>query len=56
MLLEASGLDFGRILGGLGRILGGFGGGFGRAWEGFSSILVDSAVLWAILGYWDVFG
>ena len=33
VLLEASGFDFGWILGGLGRILGGFGEGFGRAWE-----------------------
>ena len=30
VLLEASGLDFGSILKGLGRILGGFGIGFGR--------------------------
>ena len=56
VLLEASGLDIGWILGGLGRILGGFGEGFGRAWEGFSSILGDSGLSWTILGYWGIFG
>ena len=39
MLLEASGLDFGSILGGLGRILGGFGKGFGKVLEGSESFL-----------------
>ena len=34
-LLEASGLDFGRIPGGLEGILGGFGEGLGRILEGF---------------------
>ena len=48
-LLEASGLDFGSILGDLEWILGGFGEGFGRDFGGF----------WPILGYagynWDAF-
>ena len=56
MLLEASGLDFGSILMGFGKIFVGFWEGFGRAWEGFASILVDSGLLRAILGYWGVFG
>ena len=56
VLLEAPRLDFGSIFKGLGRILGGFGEGFGKAWEGFSSILGDSGLFWAILGYWAVFG
>ena len=34
-LLEASGLDFGSILGGLEWILGGFGRVLGGFWEGF---------------------
>ena len=38
-LLEASGLDFDRILGGLEGILGGFGEGFGRDFAGFCLLL-----------------
>ena len=48
MLLEATWLDFGSILGGWGKVLGGF-------WEEFSSILGDSGLLWLFLGYWGVF-
>ena len=56
VLLEAPRLDFGSIFKGLGRILGGFGEGFGKAWEGFSSILGDSGLFWAILGYSGLLG
>ena len=38
-LLEASGLDFGWILGGLEGILGGFGEGFGRDFAGLCLLL-----------------
>ena len=44
VLLEAPRLDFGSIFKGLGRILEGFWEGFGKAWEGFSSILGDSGL------------
>ena len=37
VVLEASGLDFGSILQGLGWILGRFGEGFGQDFEGFSA-------------------
>ena len=56
VLLEAPRLDFGSIFKGLGRILGGVGEGFGKAWEGFSSILNDSGLLQPILGDGGVFG
>ena len=46
VVLEASGLDFGSILQGLGRILGGFGMGFRRDFEGFGMILADSGLFW----------
>ena len=36
VLLEASGLDLGSILKGLGGILGGFGMGFGESFGGFN--------------------
>ena len=45
VLLEASGLDAGSILRGLGRILGGFLGGLGRDFRAF----------WAILVYYRLF-
>ena len=48
-LLEASGLDFGSISGGLEWILGGFGEGFGRDFRGFWLILGYSGLFW-ILG------
>ena len=48
-LLEASGFDFGSILGGLEGTLGGFGKGFGRDFKGFWLILGYSGLFW-ILG------
>ena len=45
VVLEASGLDFGSILGCLERILGGFGEGFGRDVRGFWLILWYSGLV-----------
>ena len=47
-LLEASGLDFGSILGGLEGIWGGFGKGFGRDFRGFWLILGYSGLFWVL--------
>ena len=44
VLLEASGLDAGSILRGLGRILGGF-------WEGLRGIFERSGRFWSIIDY-----
>ena len=44
VLLEASGLDAGSILRGLGRILGGF-------WEGLGGIFERSGRFWSIIDY-----
>ena len=44
VLLEASGLDAGSILRGLGRILGGF-------WEGLRRIFERSGRFWSIIDY-----
>ena len=44
VLLEASGLDVGSILRGLGRILGGF-------WEGLGGIFERSGRFWSIIDY-----
>ena len=55
-LLDITGLDFGSILMGFGKILGRSWEGFGKAREGFASILGDSGPLWTILGCWGVLG
>ena len=44
VLLEASGLDAGSILKGLGRILGGF-------WENLGGIFERSGRFWSIIDY-----
>ena len=44
VLLEASGLDAGSILRGLGRILGGF-------WKGLGGIFERSGRFWSIIDY-----
>ena len=53
MLLEASGLDFGSILKGVGRILGGFWVVFGMDFRGYWVILDCSELFCVIWAFYD---
>ena len=53
MLLEASGLNFGSIVKGLGGILGGFRVSFGKNFKEFCVILDFSRLFCVIGAFWD---